>query len=91
MIIEGLFNLIYTLLGVVLTPFQIIPDMPSNVDNYLNKFFDFIFDPIRIVVFFFPVGFIKIVIPVFLVIINMEKIWNAILWVLKKLPFVGIE
>jgi hypothetical protein len=91
MIIKGLFNLIYTFLSVVLTPFQIIPDVPQSVDSFLESFLDFIFAPIQIVSFLFPCNFIIVALPVFLVILNMEHIWDGIIWILKKLPFVGIE
>ena len=40
MIIKGLFNLIYAFLNVVLTPFQIVPNVPSlfrTIVNYNNK------------------------------------------------------
>lgn len=92
MIVKGLFDLVYNLLDLVLTPFEIIPDVPNQVSYVVSQFLDFIFAPVRILAFFLPGGtFISVVIPVFLVIINMEHIWTGILWILKKLPFVGIE
>lgn len=91
MIIKGLFNLIYTFLSVILTPFEIIPDVPSMFSSTMNNFINFIIAPIRIVLYFVDPNMMKVAIPVVLVIINMEHIWDGIIWVLKKLPFVGIE
>lgn len=91
MIVEGLFELVYTLLSVVLTPFQIIPNMPSSISNQIDNFVTFIFQPIDICLYFFDIYFLRAAIPIILIIVNMEHIWDGILWILKKLPFVGIE
>ena len=91
MIIEGLFNLIYTFLNVILTPFQIIPNAPAMLVTTVTNIMNFIFAPVRIVLYFTDANMMRALIPVLLVVVNMETIWNGILWVLKKLPFVGIE
>lgn len=91
MIVKGLFELVYNLLSVILTPFQIIPDMPEHFINVLGYFKTFVFDSINILFFFIDPFTVKVAIPIFILIINMEHIWDGILWILKKLPFVGIE
>lgn len=91
MIVKGLFELVYSLLNIVLTPFQIIPDMPVELDNIISGFFDFLTEPIALLMFFLNPTVITVAIPVLIAIINMEHIWDGILWILKKLPFVGIE
>lgn len=91
MIIKGLFELIYSLLNIVLTPFQIIPDMPQVFVTTVNRFLDFIFAPVQIVGYFTDAGVVRSAVIIALVIVNMEHIWDGILWILKKLPFVGIE
>ena len=91
MIIKGLFELIYSLLSLVLTPFQIVPSLPSSFSTVLNRFFDFIFEPIGLLLFFVDINFIMVLIPLVVVVANMEKVWNGILWILKKLPFLDIS
>ena len=91
MIIKGLFELVYSLLNVVLTPFEIIPNVPSGVSASVTAFVNFMFSPIRILLFFLNVDVVRPLIPLCIIVFNMEKIWDGIMWVLKKLPFVGIE
>lgn len=91
MIIKGLFELVYNLLAVILTPFQIIPNMPNSFVQDLNAWREFLLAPINILLFFFDARCITVGIPLLIAIINMEHIWDGILWILKKLPFVGIE
>lgn len=91
MILRGLFELIYNLLNVVLTPFQIIPNMPAGVSASINALVDFMFAPVRILLFFVNVDVVRPLIPLVIIVMNMEHIFDGIMWVLKKLPFVGIE
>lgn len=91
MIIKGLFELVYGLLNIVLTPFQIVPNMPSGVTASINALVDFMFAPVRILLFFVNVDVVRPLIPLVIIVMNMEHIWDGIMWVLKKLPFVGIE
>lgn len=91
MIIKGLFELVYSLLNVVLTPFQIVPSMPAFVDSIFDYFMNFIFAPINILMYFCDVTIFRTLIPLYIVVLNMEHIWDGIMWILKKLPFVGIE
>lgn len=91
MILKGLFELVYNLLSIILIPFQIVPDVPGAVTTNLNRFYDFIFEPINILLYFTDNVVVMACIPLLIVIANMEHIWDGILWILKKLPFVGIE
>lgn len=91
MIIEGLFELVYNLLNIVLTPFQIIPNMPAFIDSMLNYFMNFIFDGIAFFLYFVDVQIFRTLIPLYIIVLNMEHLWDGIIWILKKLPFVGIE
>lgn len=91
MIIKGLFELVYSFLNIILTPFQIIPNMPGTITFWLDIFKSFILKPFEILLFFIHPSIIKVSIPLFLVIINMEHIYTGLMWVLRKLPFLGIE
>ena len=91
MIIEGIFNLVYNFLDIILTPFQIIPDMPQHLVNQLNFFKTFIIDGLNMAFFILNPGTVRVAIPLAIAIMNMEHIWNGIMWVLKKLPFLGME
>ena len=66
MIISGLFELIYTLLSVVLTPFQIVPNMPQFVDSIFDYFMNFIFAPINILMYFCDVTIFRTLIPAYI-------------------------
>lgn len=91
MIVKGLFELVYSFLNLILTPFQIVPDMPGRITYWTDIFLNFLFTPINLFVFFFNTTFLKVAIVLLIAICNMTHIWDGIIWILKKLPFVGIE
>lgn len=91
MIIKGLFELVYSLLNIILTPFQLVPNMPGGITFWTDIFLDFIFTPINFFVFFFNTEFLRISLVLLIAICNMSHIWDGIIWVLRKLPFVGID
>ena len=91
MIIEFLFSLILELFNFILEILPDIPNMPEDLINVLNNFTQLIFDNSSLVSFFLPMNIVKIAIPLVIVIINFDYIYNAVIWILKKIPMLGIE
>lgn len=91
MIIEFLFSLILELFNFILEILPDIPNMPEDLTNALNNYTQLIFDNSSVVSFFLPMNIVKIAIPLVIVIINFDYIYNAIIWILKKIPMLGIE
>lgn len=90
MIIKGIFNLIYNLLNYVLLPID-LPDFPDTFTNALNDFIGYMEGAVGIVSLFIrPITF-RTLLPLCIVMANFEKIYSFIMWVLRKLPFLGIE
>lgn len=90
MIIESIMNLLKI---VITSVFGVLPNIP-NLDNAsakINEFFDLIFSNAQIVGCFINPNTIKICIPVIIVILNFEKIYKITLWILKKIPMLGIK
>lgn len=90
MIIKGLFELVYNLLSLVLTPIN-IPDLPAGIQTIFDRLLTTLVGSISLLNVFVRSSTLKLLIPAVIVIINVEHIYDGIMWVLKKLPFVGIE
>lgn len=90
MIIKGLFELVYTLLSTVLAPFS-IPSFPSGIQSILDSVVSYLTSAVGLLCIFVRPTTLHLLIPAVIIVINMEHIWDAIIWILKKLPFVGIE
>lgn len=90
MVIEAIFNLLKNLIFTVFG-FINLPDFPESLQNSLNQFLDIIFNGINLFGFFIRPATIQILIPILIVIINFDKIYKLTIWILKKIPMLGIE
>lgn len=90
MIIKGIFELVYTLLSVVLAPFS-LPALPDGIQSIFDEIVGYLTGAVGLLCVFVRPTTLQLLIPAVIIVINAEHIWNGILWILKKLPFVGIE
>ena len=91
MIIEAVANLGLLLINAVMTVLDVLPDLPASVISALDSFFDLIFDNASLIGFFIPLGLLKVLLPIALVVINFRHIYAAVMWVLRKIPMLSIE
>lgn len=89
MIIEGLLNLIYKLLNAVISQFNVPPAPPDFLDS-IPDFFDYLESASNLISLVLPVK-LQPFLAVTLVIMAVEHGYPAIMWVLRKIPFLGIQ
>lgn len=90
MIIKGLFSLIISLLNIVFGWVN-LPVMPSAVDDAFNLLLQYMGNMMGFVWLIVPREMVLVVIPVILVLSNFDKLYTVVMWVLRKIPFLGIE
>lgn len=90
MIIKGIFELVYTLLSVVLAPFS-LPALPDGLQTIFDQLVGYLTGAVGLLCVFVRPSTLQLMIPAVILVINADHIWNGILWVLKKLPFIGLE
>lgn len=80
------------LMDSILNFLDVLPDMPESVVEFLNTFIDLVFvNGWNAVCFFIPINLVKILLPLVLIVVNFEHAYQVIMWVLRKIPLVGIE
>lgn len=87
-------KLILLLTNSIILIFGIIPDLPgfpSNLSNSINNFLDLFFSNLGLLNFFIPLSTIKIAIPLIIVIVNFDRIYHFVRWVIRKIPFANID
>lgn len=90
MIIKGLFTLLYNLFDTLTSAID-IPNLPSDIDTTINSALGYIqggFDYLR---FFTHWNFLMILLGISLVVGTVFKSTGLLMWILKKIPFLGIE
>ena len=90
MIIKGLFELVFGLLQIVFAPIN-LPDLPSGIQSIIDQLVSIMVSAVGLFGVFFDLNVVKFLIPVVLVIVNLDRIWNMIMFILRKIPFLGIE
>ena len=90
MIIEGILNVLKVLLFTVFGWIN-LPAVPDNITNGIDSFFDLIFNNLTLLGFFIRPITLSISIPVLLIILNFERIYHLTMWILKKIPMLGIK
>lgn len=90
MIIQGLMELVMMLLQNVLS-FIDIPDFPSALTDAIDSVLSLIFDNLGIVGLFVRWQTIVVSIPLVIIIINMDKLYKLVMWILKKIPMLGMQ
>lgn len=90
MIIKGLFSLIIGLLN-ILFGWVSFPPMPEAVDTAFQTLLQYIGEGIGFVWLIVPRELVLTVLPVVLVLSNFDKLYGVIMWILRKIPFLGIE
>ena len=69
-----------------------IPDLPKSLHDSLFTYLDLIFDSgANLISLFIRVDTIKIVIPILIIIINADKIYQVIMWVVRKIPLLSMK
>lgn len=91
MIIEGLIDTLIMSIQAILSLIPNLPDLPSNLVEGANGFINLIFDNVGLLGLFVPISTIKVVVPLILLIVNFDKIYRLVIWILKKIPVFGIK
>lgn len=89
MIIEMLLNVLYTILNSLLI--LNIPQLPENVQGYLNTLFDYLVTGASILANYTPLSYLLVLFGVLLAVDTGIMLYHFVMWVLKKIPVLGIS
>lgn len=89
MIVQLLAELIYGLMNVLLI--LDIPDIPPEVANYINSFFDYLSAGVGILANYVPLGYLLTLFGIILAVDVGITLYHFIMWVLKKIPMIGVS
>lgn len=81
-ILEPILVLVRLLLDIIPN----LPSLPDSISNGINSFLDIIFNNIGMLGIFVPISTIKIVIPLVIVIMNLDHIYKLSMFIIKKIP-----
>ena len=68
-----------------------LPDMPEAVTSVVDELFALLRGTVGMMGIFLDLKMLKILLPVLLIVINFEHVWKFTMFILRKIPFLGIE
>lgn len=89
MIVEALFNLVLNLLEFVFG-WVSLPDFPDSVNAVIDEFTVIVCDGISILAIFVDWNMVIILIPLVICVVEFHHIWQLVMFVLRKIPFLHI-
>lgn len=90
MIIESILNALKTVITTLFSWIN-IPGIGEDFETAI-EFVDVLFQNAKSMInLFLPWQIVTFGIPLIIIIVNFERIYNFIMWILKKIPMLGIE
>lgn len=90
MILESVLNLFSSAIKLIFSWIQ-LPDLPAEVETVITQLFDYMEMGIGFVFLFFNMDLVKIMLPFVLVVMNFDKMYKLVMYVLRKIPFLGVK
>lgn len=90
MLIEALLNLIVALLHVLFLPLQ-IDSLPDQISQTLLLFIGYIADGVAVVAAYTHFSYLLVLLGIVIVVNGIYFSYSVIMWILKKIPFLGIH
>lgn len=90
MILEAILNLFKGLLFICFSWIN-IPEFPTELTNNIDAFLDLIFNNLTLLGFFIRPTTLQIAIPILIILLNFENLYKLTMWILRKIPMLGIK
>lgn len=81
----------FWLMDLLIVSMEQLPQVPDGFMMVIVEFINFISGGISAVNCFLDLPFIVVCIPIWLAIATLDKTYHIIMWVLRKIPVLGIE
>lgn len=89
MLIQTLCDLFFNIINKIVFVFN-IPQI-DDIEEYTGKFFGLIENGLGLFFYFYDYKVIKIFITILIVMISFKLLYLVIMWILKKIPLVGVS
>ena len=90
MILEAVFDLIAAFIKLIFG-FINLPDLPDKISSIINQLFNAIEGSLGLLSIFIDFDVLRILLPVLLVVINFDEVYKFVMFIVRKIPFLGIK
>lgn len=90
MIVEAVLNLFANAIKLIFAWID-IPAAPEEITSIIDQMVTYMESGMGLLYIFFNMNLVKIMIPFVLIVANFEEVYKLVMFVLRKIPFLGIE
>ena len=90
MILESVFNLFSTAIKLIFG-WVSLPDLPPDVKVIIDQVFGYMESGIGFLFLFVDMKLVKVMLPMVIVVANFERVYQLVMYVLRKIPFLGLD
>ena len=90
MIIETLLDVLYTIFDFLTTPIN-IPALPTDVFGYFDTAMSYLQSGYKLLNNWLPITYFVVLYGIILAVDGGIKVYHFVMWVLKKIPMLGIQ
>lgn len=90
MIIESIFDLAVGAIKLIFGWIS-LPAFPADLEATLTTFEDLIFENLSMLSFFVRVSTVKVLVPLVVIVLNFDKVYKLTMYILRKIPFIGVK
>lgn len=83
-------NLLLSVLSVLFLPFK-IASLPAEVSSWFLVFLGYLADGVAIVAAYTDFAFLMVLVGIAVTISGIVSAYHILMWILKKIPFLGIH
>lgn len=89
LIIESVLNLFASALKLIFGWIN-FPDLPIEISSIIDQVFQYMQSAMGLVFLFVPMPLVRILLPLVVVVANFDKVYKLVMFVIRKIPFLGI-
>lgn len=90
MIINALLSLLHSVLS-ILTSFISIPSLPDDIKSFISKALEFMLSGLNILGNYFDLNYLLMLFGIVIAVEAGILIYKIVMWVIKKIPMLGID
>ena len=90
LIVESILNLFSSALKLIFGWIS-LPELPAEISSVVNQLIEYMNSGMCFVFLFFSIDLIRIMLPLVIVVANFDKVYKLVMFVLRKIPFLGIK
>ena len=90
MIVEGLLNAILSLLQVIFGWIN-LPAFPDALENTIWSFEELMISSATCIGFFVRLSTVFTLLPILLIIVNFDRVYRLVMWIVRKIPFLNMS